>query len=538
MVKIYTKLLMIGLALFAFAQQVYTQCDAGQLQTTAPDTVGLGETAFVMSINEVIPAFPGGYGWIFDNTNTDGTGGPGGLFIFPNTTPSESYNSDLGGVLSASGIPPLEGTWALRGAAFTDFDFMMPFASVCSVTADSILVTFDNALMNMCAAGDLQTTGTVEVEDGETFDLLVTNEVATGPYGFTFDNTNTDGIGATGTTFTIFVPVPNSTFDNNINGVLSNNMLPILEGTWVVRGQAFSDPQGQVVCSTTADSLVVVFGAGSDVCISGDLLTNGAITLCGDEPTVLQAENFEPPSGGGFGYLIQNSVTGGTGSVGQDFILFNVTGMDALDAGLGGLLAANNFENFQGTWVFKAVSFDNATNPTLQSICSTSQDSLIVTFSPELSLSLENDGNTEIISDLDGGIPPFSYEWSNGETTANATDLSDGLLTLIVTDAVSCAIESAIDLQNTSVEDIPGLESFTLSPNPTDGFAQLDFKLKTEQDMIIGIRSIDGSITKTLINERTSGGLFNIDLSDYNSGIYLLHISTNEGQYATRIIKQ
>ena len=139
---------------------------------------------------------------------------------------------------------------------------------------------------------------------------------------------------------------------------------------------------------------------------------------------------------------------------------------------------------------------------------------------------------------MDGGIPPFSYEWSNGETTANATDLSDGLLTLIVTDAVSCAIESAIDLQNTSVEDIPGLESFTLSPNPTDGFAQLDFKLKTEQDMIIGIRSIDGSITKTLINERTSGGLFNIDLSDYNSGIYLLHISTNEGQYATRIIKQ
>ncbi len=537
MTKIYTKLLMIGLALFTFTQQGFSQCDAGQLQTTTPDTVGFGETFIITTINEEIPPIPGGFGWIFDNSNTDGEGGPGGTFILPATN-SESYNSDLAGVLSANGIPALRGTWVLRGTAFTDFDFTMPFASVCSTTTDSLLVTFDDSIMNMCSAGDLQTTGTVEVEDGETFDLLATNEVATGTYGYTFDNTNTDGTGSIESAFTVFVQTPDISFDNNLGGILTNNGLPILEGTWVVRGEAFSDEQGQVLCSTTADSLVVIFGAISNVCISGDLLTTGSVTLCGDETIAVQAENFSPPSGGGFGYLMANSVTGGTGALDTDFLLFGVTGMDIIDASIGGLLPDNGLENFQGTWVLKSVSFSNGGNPALTDICAVSQDSLIITFSPELTLDLDNDGNTQIIPNVTGGIRPLSFAWSNGETTPIATDLEDGILTLTVTDAAGCFVESSIDLQNTSVEDIPGLESFTFSPNPTSGMATLDFTLKSEQDMIISIQSLDGRIIETIINQRTTGGVYDINMSDYNSGMYLLHINTNEAQYATRILKQ
>ena len=537
MIKIYTKVLLIGLLWMIFSQNAYAQCEAGDLQTTTPDTLSLDETFDVMAINEVVPA-QGGYGWLFDNTNTDGTGGLGGTFIFPGLTTSETLDSDLAGALSAIGFPLLEGTWVVRGAAYSDMD--MAFETICSTTADSLVITFDNAIGNdMCFAGDLQTVDTVFVADGETFDLLVINEIipAEGSYSWTFDNTNTDGTGSIGTLFNLFTPNTSSTFDNDLNGVLSSNILPVLEGTWIVRGEVFSDAQGINSCSITADSLVVIFGEASDECISGDLLTVGAVSLCGSETVDVEVANSNSPGAGGFGYLMQNSVTGGTGALDGDFVLFGVGEMLTVDAGLGGLLAQNQLNNFEGSWVLKAVSFNDIMNP-LNSICSTSQDSLIITFSPELSLTLDNNGNTEIVSDLRGGVAPFTYSWSNGETTPNATDLSDGVLILSVTDAAGCFIDASIVLDNTSVEDIAGLESFTFGPNPTTGFATLDFKLDTEQNMIISIQSLDGRIIETITNQRTKGGVFDINMSDYNSGMYLLHISTNEGQYATRIMKQ
>ena len=536
MIKIYSTLIILGVTFFTFTHQAYSQCEAGQLQTTTPVTVGFGETFLVSTLGEVVPDAPGGYGWFFDNTNTDGTGALQEPFLFPNQENCEVFDSNLRGLLEVNNLPLLDGTWVIRGVAYTEFDNTMPFASVCSTTTDSLLVTFDSSIMNDCSAGELLTTGTEVVPDGETFEVFATNEVAPELYGFTFDNTNTDGTGATEETFTIFVQVPKVTFVNDLGGIITDSGLELLAGTWVIRGEAFSDPQGNIVCSTTADSLVVIFGELNNECISGDLLTTGSISLCGPESVTIEFENSNAPSGGGIGYLIENSVTGGTGALDTDFLLFDVTGMDVINAGLSGGLAAGNLEDFQGTWVFKAVTF--AGTPSLDAICSISQDSLVITFSPELSLSLENDGNTEIIPTVEGGIPPYNYNWSNGETTPTATELVDGLLTLTVSDQAMCSIEESIDLLNTSVEDIPDLESFSLNPNPTNGRITLDFKLTSEQDMVISIRSIDGLITETLINQKTSGDIIDIDLSGYTPGIYLLHISTNKGQYATRIIKQ
>ncbi|MEO1259218.1 MAG: T9SS type A sorting domain-containing protein [Bacteroidota bacterium] len=48
----------------------------------------------------------------------------------------------------------------------------------------------------------------------------------------------------------------------------------------------------------------------------------------------------------------------------------------------------------------------------------------------------ENDGQATVT--LPNGLPPFTYDWSNGETTATVTNLAPGTYTVEVIDAVNC----------------------------------------------------------------------------------------------------
>ncbi len=536
MKKFYFHCLFTCIAAIGFVLEANAQCEAGVLLTTTEVTVNTGETFNVMVENEVIP-LSGGYGFIFDNTNTNGTGGLDGEFILSGTTTDENFDSNIGGLLTGNGFPPFEGTWIIRGAAYSDQ--ADAFGSICSTTADSIIVNFITVAVP-CEAGILVTTGTIDVPDGETFDLEATEaSIPTlGTYAWLFDNTNTNGTGGIGAPLTLGSFGSTSTLDNDLAGVLSGNNFPILEGTWVVRGMVFNDTGFMDLCSVTADSLIVVFGEPDTTCISGQLLTTGTETLCGaDANFTVMATESSPPSGGGFGYLIENTNTDGSGGPNIDFVFANVSETEDLNADLSGLLSSNSLPPLQGAWVVKAVSFSNASNPGTTT-CSISSDSLIIVFSPDIELSLNNQGNTEVIPDISGGVAPFSYVWSNGETTEIATDLSDGDLSLVVTDAAGCTSESTISLLNTSVEDIPGLLSYELGPNPTIDRSILELRFEKEQQLSISILSLDGRVSKVLVNEKSTGGSYNLDLTDYSAGTYILHIVTDQGQYGSRIIKQ
>ncbi len=52
-----------------------------------------------------------------------------------------------------------------------------------------------------------------------------------------------------------------------------------------------------------------------------------------------------------------------------------------------------------------------------------------------------SDGFIDLL--LSGGVPPYSYEWSNGSTFENNTSVSVGYHTIVATDDYSCAIEGA-----------------------------------------------------------------------------------------------
>ena len=76
-----------------------------------------------------------------------------------------------------------------------------------------------------------------------------------------------------------------------------------------------------------------------------------------------------------------------------------------------------------------------------------------------------------------GGTPPYTYLWSNGQTTAQATGLATGLVTLSLTDANACQVGASY-LVNSPPPPVPNLQitsnynGFAIScPSASDGQA-------------------------------------------------------------------
>lgn len=60
-----------------------------------------------------------------------------------------------------------------------------------------------------------------------------------------------------------------------------------------------------------------------------------------------------------------------------------------------------------------------------------------------------NDGSINIV--ISGGVPPFNYEWSNGDLTPNIDDLGPGDYTLTITDSNLCTQEVEVSIQEPDV---------------------------------------------------------------------------------------
>jgi hypothetical protein len=60
-------------------------------------------------------------------------------------------------------------------------------------------------------------------------------------------------------------------------------------------------------------------------------------------------------------------------------------------------------------------------------------------------------GGSAVVTVTSGGLAPFTYLWSNGQTTATATNLTPGVRTVTVTDANGCASVASVNIGQSGV---------------------------------------------------------------------------------------
>jgi len=386
---------MPGLFVALFANAPFAQnCDAGILLTT--DTVTFtcdasGDTTVTLEVaGEEVPA-GGDFGWFFDPGDT-GTGALGGQFILNAADNPATYDEDLNGVLSLNGFPPLSGVWVIRGAVYSDAN--SSFNSICDTTEDSIIVSFTPYIDSL-------------VDDGGGA-ATVTAEAGTEPYTYLWSD------GQTAATATGLDPA-------------------VYEVT-------VTDATG---CEISGEIGV----GGVSTCVAGELTSTLNQTICpGDSAQLFTDGSAVVPSGGGQAWLFSNA-PGGTGGPNNDFTLFGISGNEVYDAGLNGILAINGAPPLEGLWTVQAAVYEDSNNAT-GTICDTSQDTILVNFlTTDDVVSVDgvvDNGDSSATVSASGGLMPYTYLWSDGQTAATATGLIQGSYTVTVTDANGCTDDGSV----------------------------------------------------------------------------------------------
>ena len=229
---------------------------------------------------------------------------------------------------------------------------------------------------------------------------------------------------------------------------------------------------------------------------------------------------------------------GGTGALGADFILTGVMTSEVYDSDLNGVLSANMFPEFEGVWSVRAAIYQDGMDP-FNTICNLSADSLVVNFteSPVIDDVVDNGDNSATVT-ASGGTAPYTYEWSDGQTTQTASDLPTGDYTVIVTDANGCTAEGMVSVISTGTQELSGIATIEIHPNPTSGLLNLQIEMDQAETMDLRIMDVTG---RTLIQQSypqttTLSQVF--DLSQFQNGVYLLQITTEEGTAAQKIVLQ
>lgn len=136
-----------------------------------------------------------------------------------------------------------------------------------------------------------------------------------------------------------------------------------------------------------------------------------------------------------------------------------------------------------------------------------------------------------------GGVPPYTYVWSNGATEEDPRDLDNGTYTLEVTDSNGCTYQTdGIVVQVDATIDVDATEFVNIFPNPVTHDLQIEVKTNALGDYTVEIYTMVGRkiITKQY---QSAQGSASIDMSHIQNGNYIVVIRTSEDVYQKIISK-
>lgn len=161
---------------------------------------------------------------------------------------------------------------------------------------------------------------------------------------------------------------------------------------------------------------------------------------------------------------------------------------------------------------------------------------------PALSLSSTpetNSGSSDgtATATVSGGSPPFTYNWSNGQTTPTATNLAAGEYTVTVTGSDGCETvdTAAVELLN-ATRDLPGLLYFGLRPNPASDVVTVALQLDKPLEIELDILDVLGRVWHSAPIIRSSAPSWTLDIGQLPAGVYFVKVKSGAHVAARRLV--
>lgn len=157
---------------------------------------------------------------------------------------------------------------------------------------------------------------------------------------------------------------------------------------------------------------------------------------------------------------------------------------------------------------------------------------------PQLTAAISVDSSTgangSITAAPAGGTAPYSYNWSNGQTTQAISNLAPGTYDLTVTDANGCTfISQGIEVALINGINESALTGLSVYPNPAEN--TLYVSLQSTSDARVAIIDFNGrEVMNAAIQNQKS---FNIDISSLAEGMYVIRLTNSNSVYGKRFMK-
>jgi hypothetical protein len=133
---------------------------------------------------------------------------------------------------------------------------------------------------------------------------------------------------------------------------------------------------------------------------------------------------------------------------------------------------------------------------------------------------------------VNGGNPPYSFNWGDTIHTNNRIDLKgDSTYSVVISDTNGCVKTAKIYVASTVGLLTSEMNSIQIYPNPTDGvlFIKTDNLIKS-----VSIVDIYGKVCEMKQGDVTVNSFSSIDVSTFESGVYFLRVET---EFENREIK-
>jgi len=146
--------------------------------------------------------------------------------------------------------------------------------------------------------------------------------------------------------------------------------------------------------------------------------------------------------------------------------------------------------------------------------------------------------NGTIITQVSGGTPPYTYEWSSGQHSHNIGSLSEGIYTVTVTDSKQCTYTKPFQVLSVGINNVDLEPVVAFYPNPAGDALNFSFKDVKYKSATISIYSIQGKLLKLQNIYIYDDSALSVDIHCYAQGLYFAEIVIDGYKLTKKFIKK